>query len=148
MFGEDTAPDDYIRGPGAPALTLPLTTDLVWGNQNRVQNSAFRYNSHNEIQFELSGQNNVSNVTNIGILEGPSLLEYEPCDILDLIKRLNSNNGGPDTFGMVVQTATSAFTTTNGVNISIGESYIEFPNGDTWDAPAAPILPQTISIVP
>ena len=56
-------------------------------------------------------------------------LGLEPCPVV------------VDMFGVVVQTATAAFTTSNGVPIAIGESYIEFPNGDTWDAPTAAPAP-------
>lgn len=31
-----------------------------------------------------------------------------------------------------VQTATAPLTTTNGISVAIGETYIVFPNGDTW----------------
>ena len=90
QLGTDTPPDDYIRGGGAPAVNLPLTANLVWGNNNNTGHSAFRYNGRSEVTFRLNGQNAVSNVTSIGLLNGPQILEYGMCDILDLAKRISA----------------------------------------------------------
>lgn len=89
-FGTDTLPDDYIQGPGAPAVTLPLAATLVWGNGNNVNPSAFRYNGHSEISFRINGQANVSNVVNIALLTGPDSLRFEPCETVDVVSRLSN----------------------------------------------------------
>lgn len=48
-----------------------------------------------------------------------------------------------DTFGTVV-TATVALTTTNGVDIAIGEFYTQFPDGTTWSSNAGNNTPSTL----
>ena len=149
QLGADTPPDAYIRGGGAPIVDLPLTATLVWANGNNTDHSAFRYNGRSEVTFRLNGGNNVSNVTSIGLLNGPDAFDYETCDIVDISKRIVQASviDDTDTFGMVAQTSTQAFTTSNGVSIGIGDSYIEFPNGDTWDAPTvAPVTSTTSTI--
>ena len=89
QFNTDTPPDDYIRGAGNPtAVNLPLTANLIWGNNNNTGHSSFRYNGRSEITFRLNGQNAVSNVTSIGLLTGPQTLEYDVKDILGLVKRI------------------------------------------------------------
>lgn len=97
QLGVDTPPDDYLRGGGAPAVNLPLTANLVWGNGNNTGHSAFRYNGVREVTFRLNGLNARSNVTSFGLLNGPSLVEIEGKEgLLDfLIDRLGSDLAAP-----------------------------------------------------
>lgn len=87
--GIDSQPDDYVAGAGnTTAVNLPIVGNLLWGNGNNTGHSSFRYNQRSEVTFRLNGANNVSNVTSIGLLNGPDVLEYEVCDILNLARRI------------------------------------------------------------
>lgn len=91
QLGIDSPPDDYLDGPGnSTPVNLPLTANLVWGNNNNTGNSSFLYEQVSSVTWRMNGQNNVSNLVRFGIVNGPDILEYETCDILDLVKRINT----------------------------------------------------------
>jgi len=144
-----TAVDEYYSANGT-LITYPATGIHTTGINDQSDRTIV-YKNKTEIRAVWQAQANVGSTIQLFLTEGPECVEYDPCEGLDCLTETVADNTAriealedavdQDTFGVVVQTATAAFTTSNGVPIAIGESYIEFPNGDTWDAPAAAPAP-------
>lgn len=78
--GIHTPADDYVQGGGAPNLTPPINA-VVWGNNNNTAFSSFRYTGYQEISFRMNGQNAVSNLVAISLLNGPTPIQLKSiCD--------------------------------------------------------------------
>jgi hypothetical protein len=80
IFLEDNPVTTYIQGPGGINLTLPYVG--AWNNNNNPAISAFGFDASNTFTFRGNGNQNVTSVFRIFLLQGPSLEQKEACEAI------------------------------------------------------------------
>jgi hypothetical protein len=102
----------YIRGPGAPALTLPFVG--AFANNNNPNSSALQFDPASIIEFGWRGQNSISSNMFVVLKTIPKKIDFSVCDLLDVIDVKEINEGGGDVEPEVLNPNDPGVLTSNG----------------------------------